>query len=176
MSEPFLGQIEVFGFNFPPRRWAQCFGQLMAINQNQALFALLGTTFGGNGTTTFGLPDMRSRIPLGMGTDRGGTAWVWGQKGGTESITLTSAQMAAHTHTVMASSNTTTTGNTQIPNNTVGLGQTSGQTAGGDPLTVNAYVADANPSAVRSCCSTPIWGWPMSTWYWGCSPDITWGM
>ena len=67
MASAFLGEIQMFGFNFPPRGWALCNGQLLAISQNQALFALLGTTYGGNGTTTFGLPDMRSRVPIHQG-------------------------------------------------------------------------------------------------------------
>ena len=74
MSTPFMGQIEIFSFNFAPKGWALCNGQLLPINQNQALFSLLGTQFGGNGQTTFGLPDMRSRIPISMGTNVIGTA------------------------------------------------------------------------------------------------------
>src|SRR5207247_5566025 len=100
MSEPFLGEIKVISFNFPPRGWTFCNGQLLPINQNQALFALLGTTFGGNGQTTFALPDLRGRTPLGQGQHFAGSFYVQGQNGGAESVTLTTSQMPAHTHTV----------------------------------------------------------------------------
>ena len=92
--EPFIGQIMMVGFNFPPRGWAFCDGQLLAINQNQALFSLLGTTYGGDGRTTFALPDMRSRSPMHMGTGPGLSNVRLGQKGGTELNTE-----ANHNHT-----------------------------------------------------------------------------
>jgi microcystin-dependent protein len=149
MSEPFLGQIEIFGFTFPPRNWAQCSGQIMGINQNQALFALLGTTFGGNGVSTFALPDLRSRVALGVGKDMTGSSWTWGQVGGEETVNLTSSQIPAHTHTLMASSAAAGTSNTVTPSSSVGLGQTKGDNKGAS-MTVNAYVADANPSAMLS--------------------------
>lgn len=104
MADPFLGQIEIFGFNFPPKRWVACNGQLLSIQQNQALFSLLGTTFGGNGVTTFALPDLRGRVPVGVGKDFQQVAWTRGQVGGTETVTLTSDQIPAHTHLVWASS------------------------------------------------------------------------
>lgn len=93
MSEPFLGQISMFGFNWPPRGFALCDGQLLPIVQNQSLFALLGTTFGGDGKTTFQLPDLRSRVPM----HRGDT-YRMGVKSGVENVTLTTAQMPAHSH------------------------------------------------------------------------------
>ena len=98
-SEPFLGQIQYFGFNFAPPGWARCDGQLLAINQNQSLFALLGTTYGGDGETTFGLPDMRGRVPVHQGAGRS-----VGDQGGTETETLTTAQMPSHNHTLRGSS------------------------------------------------------------------------
>jgi microcystin-dependent protein len=82
--EPFLGQIQAFGFNFAPRGWAQCQGQLLAINTNTALFSLLGTTYGGNGQTTFALPDFRGRTMVGQGQGPGLSAYTIGQVGGTE--------------------------------------------------------------------------------------------
>jgi microcystin-dependent protein len=94
MSEPFLGQIGIFGFNFAPIHWAQCNGQVLSIQQNQALFALIGTYYGGNGTTNFALPDLRGRVPLHFGA-----GFVQGQVGGTEAEVLSAAQMPAHTHT-----------------------------------------------------------------------------
>ena len=97
MSTPFLGEIKIVSFNFAPKGWAQCNGQLLPINQNQALFSILGTTYGGNGQTTFALPDFRGRIPLHVG--RGITL---GQKGGEEFHTLTSSEMPTHTHFLQA--------------------------------------------------------------------------
>ncbi len=107
---PYIGEIRPFAFNFPPRGWAQCNGQLLPINQNQALFSILGTTYGGNGTTTFALPDLRSRAPV-----HWGAGVTLGQTGGAESIALTTATMPAHAHAVMASAdlanNTSPSGN-----------------------------------------------------------------
>ena len=98
--EPFIGQIQAFGFNFAPRGWAQCQGQLLAISQYTALFSLLGTTFGGDGRTTFGLPDLRSRSIVGMGNGAGLDNVSWGERGGAISHTNTIAQMPAHTHNI----------------------------------------------------------------------------
>lgn len=103
MSEPLLGEIRAFGFNFAPRGWAFCDGQLLAINQNQALFALLGTTYGGDGRTTFALPDLRSRVVVGEGSGPGLSTYPLGSEGGAESVTLTTEQLAAHGHAVGAS-------------------------------------------------------------------------
>jgi microcystin-dependent protein len=98
--EPFLGQIMVVGFNFAPRGWATCAGQLLPISQNTALFSLLGTTFGGDGRTTFALPDLRSRSVVGVGTGPGLDTITWGERGGSPTHTLTLAQMPAHTHEI----------------------------------------------------------------------------
>jgi len=103
MSEPFLGCISVFGFNFPPRGWAQCNGQILPINQNQSLFSLLGTIYGGDGRTTFALPDMRGRAPMHAGNGAGLTSRALGQKLGTETVTLTEAQIPPHSHAANAS-------------------------------------------------------------------------
>ena len=146
MSSPFLGQIEIFGFNFPPKNWVQCRGQILPIQQYQALFSLLGTTYGGNGVSTFGLPDLQGRAPVGAGTDRVGAQWVLGQKSGSESITLTTASMPAHTHTVKAAGKTDVTSNTDVPNNTVGLGQATGLDVNGGTMKVLAFVAVTSAS------------------------------
>ena len=98
MSEPFVGEIRMFAGNFAPRGWAFCDGQLLAVSQNDALFSLLGTIYGGDGRTTFGLPDLRGRIPLHQGTGPGLSPRRLGSKGGAENVTLTTNQLASHTH------------------------------------------------------------------------------
>ena len=99
ISDPTIGEITLFAGNFAPRSWAFCDGQLLPINQNQALFSILGTTYGGDGRTTFGLPDLRGRIPLHPGTGPGLPAYSLGQKGGNASVTLTENQLPRHSHT-----------------------------------------------------------------------------
>lgn len=98
MSEPFIGEIRMVGFNFAPRGWAFCQGQLLSIAQNSALFSLLGTTYGGNGQTTFGLPDLRGRVPVGQGSGPGLQPVVQGEMAGTQTVTLNSTQMPVHNH------------------------------------------------------------------------------
>lgn len=99
MSEPFLAEIRIVGFNFAPRGWAFCDGQILPINQNQSLYSLLGTNYGGDGRTSFALPDLRSRTPIHRSDGH-----PLAQKGGAETVTLTAAEIAAHTHTAKASS------------------------------------------------------------------------
>lgn len=99
MSEPFVGQIQPFGFNFAPRGWALCDGQLMAVSSNDALFSLLGTIYGGDGRTTFGIPDLRGRAPIHFGNGPGLSNRNIGSKGGAETATLTVAEMPSHNHT-----------------------------------------------------------------------------
>lgn len=147
MADPFIGEIRMVGFNFAPQGWALCAGQLIPIPQNQALFALLGTTYGGDGVTTFGLPDYRGREPIGMGNGPGLTPIAQGDKAGTESVTLTQSQMPTHTHTAASSPVSAsltasinipaaTTGTTQAaPGNTTVLGPVA---AGGRPGTLYA--------------------------------------
>jgi microcystin-dependent protein len=103
MSEPFLGMIIIVPYNFAPRGWAFCNGQILPIAQNTALFSLLGTTYGGNGQTTFALPDLRGRVPNSSGQGPGLSSYDLGQVGGTESTTLTVNQMPGHNHQVAAS-------------------------------------------------------------------------
>ncbi|HUJ42972.1 MAG TPA: tail fiber protein [Opitutaceae bacterium] len=114
-TEPFLGEIRMVGFNFAPQGWALCNGQTLSISQNTALFSLLGTQFGGNGTSTFCLPNLQGRFPLGAGTGSYGTYYN-GESGGAEVYTLTVAQLPAHAHPLMASTDEATavspTGNT----------------------------------------------------------------
>ena len=100
MAEAFLGEIRMFGGNFAPTGWAMCNGQLLAISSNAALFSILGTQFGGNGTTTFALPDLRSRVPLHQGQGNGLSPYVIGQQTGVENVTLLGTHMPAHNHNV----------------------------------------------------------------------------
>lgn len=123
MAEPFLAEIRLMSFNFAPKGWAQCNGQLLPINQNQALFALLGTTYGGDGRVNFALPDLRGRVPIHVGS-----GFTLGQRAGEQAHTLTTNEMPAHTHTVQA---TNSTGNVIFPSST-------------------AVVADVAPSQVYS--------------------------
>lgn len=106
MSEPFVGEIRMFAGNFAPRGWAFCDGQLLAVSQNDALFSLLGTIYGGDGRTTFGLPDLRGRIPLHAGHGPGLSERRLGSKGGAEKVTLTINQLPSHGHTWQASDGT----------------------------------------------------------------------
>lgn len=103
MSTPFLGEIRATSFNFAPKGWALCNGQLLAINQNQALFAILGTTYGGNGINNFALPNLQGRTPLHFGGDT-----VLGQSGGAQSVTLNPSQLPAHQHALQASADLAT--------------------------------------------------------------------
>ena len=98
MSEPFLSQIGIFGFNFAPRGWAQCDGQILPINQNQSLYSLLGTTYGGDGRTSFGLPDLRGRVPIHFDGSH-----ALGQRSGQETVVLGAAQTPAHSHNLTVS-------------------------------------------------------------------------
>jgi microcystin-dependent protein len=100
--DPFLGEIRMFGGNFAPTGWELCNGQLLAISQYAALFSILGTTYGGNGQTTFALPDLRGRAPVHQGQGTGLSAYVVGESTGVERVTLNTSQMPAHTHTVNA--------------------------------------------------------------------------
>lgn len=109
MSEPFLAEIRIMSFNFAPKGWALCNGQFLPINQNQALFALLGTTYGGNGQTTFALPNLRGRVPIHMGSGH-----TLGEAAGSTSVTVNIQQMPQHIHFMQASTANATLAN---PNN-----------------------------------------------------------
>jgi microcystin-dependent protein len=126
MAEPFLSEIRLFSFVFAPRGWALCNGQLLPINQNQALFSLLGTTFGGDGRVNFALPDLRGRTPIHVGTGH-----TLGERGGEQAHTLISAELAAHTHSIQANPANATT-----------------------PIATNNYLAAA--SIYQSDTSTPL--------------------
>ncbi len=104
MSQSYIGQIQSFGFNFAPRNWAFCNGQIMSIAQNTALFSLLGTTYGGNGQTTFALPDLRGRASMHYGQGPGLSNYTIGETAGQETVTLITTEMPAHTHALNAAS------------------------------------------------------------------------
>ena len=141
MSEFFIGQIMMAGFNFAPKFFALCNGQLLPINQNQALFSLLGTQYGGNGTTNFALPDLRSRTPIGYASSVD-PSWQpasvqIGQASGVENVTLLSTNLPAHTHSVNAS---TTNGDNRIPS-----GRLFGTSTSTTPPAPNLYAASTGP-------------------------------
>lgn len=102
MSTPMLGEIKMFAGTFAPHGWAFCNGQLLSISQNTALFSILGTTYGGNGVSTFGLPDLRSRVPIHAGQGLGLSNYFLGEQTGVENVTLTALQIPSHSHTVLA--------------------------------------------------------------------------
>lgn len=103
MSEPFLAEVRIVGFNFAPRGWAFCDGQILPISQNQSLYSLLGTTYGGDGRTSFALPDLRGRVPIHVGSSNG-AVHLLGQKSGEEMHTLSAAEMPQHDHELRANS------------------------------------------------------------------------
>lgn len=142
MSEPFVGEIKMFAGNFAIRGWALCDGQLLQISQHDALFSLLGTIYGGDGRTTFGLPDMRGRLPIHMGSGPGLTPRPIGHKTGTESEAVTVNALPNHTHTLQA--------NTQAG--------AQGDAAGGTPSqsTVGVYLQAPNPASIRQLKFTSI--------------------
>jgi microcystin-dependent protein len=127
MANPYVGEIRVFAGNFAPSGWALCDGSLVAISANPTLYSLLGTTYGGNGTTNFALPDLRGRAPINQGTSATGTSYVLGQTGGTETVTLQAAQLPSHQHNLLG---TTSTGTSANPGPTLAMAVTPN----GEPL------------------------------------------
>lgn len=110
-AQPFIGEIRIFAGNFPPNGWMFCDGQLIPISQNDALFTLIGTTYGGDGQETFALPNLQSRVPIHAGTGPDGITYQIGEAAGTESVTLTTQQIPVHTHAMLGSTNPATKGN-----------------------------------------------------------------
>jgi microcystin-dependent protein len=120
MTQPFVGQVISVGFTFAPVGWQLCDGSLLPISNYQALYTLIGTTYGGDGVNTFAVPDLRGRVPLGMGQGTGLPPYVQGQRAGSESVTLVANQVGSHTHPLMAS---TKAGSAFNPANNLALGQ-----------------------------------------------------
>jgi microcystin-dependent protein len=149
MSEPFLGQIEMFSFNYPPKGWAFCNGQILPIAQNQALFSLLGTMYGGNGVTTFALPDLRSRMPLGYGQAQGGPYYNQGESAGEENHTLIITEIPRHNHLLMADSTTAANSNGGTPSGTAVLGNSTGLIDGAQDFQVQMY-SNQSPNSTLS--------------------------
>jgi microcystin-dependent protein len=141
MAEPFLSEIRLMSFVFAPKGWALCNGQLLPINQNQALFSLLGTTFGGDGRVNFALPDLRGRVPMHVGSGH-----ILGERGGEQAHTLSIAELPTHTHIGRASGNPAT-GNT--PTSSLALAQSVGSTL---------YSPPGNLTAMESGAVTSIGG------------------
>lgn len=128
--DPFIGQIQIFGFNFPPQGWSFCNGQLLAISQNTALFSLLGTVYGGDGRTTFGLPDFRGRAPIHPGQGPGLSSITQGQKSGIENVTLVTSNLPAHNHAVRAT-NSDATSDEPLPGSRLGVSNANVYAASG---------------------------------------------
>lgn len=144
MAQPYVGEVRMFGGNFAPAGWAFCDGRLLAISQYDTLFNLIGTTYGGDGQQTFAVPDMRGRLPVHMGQGPGiSNNYVIGQKGGTESVTLTANQIPAHNHLLLVSGTAASASSPQ-----------SNMLANG---TANLYLRD-NPSATMSNASINLTG------------------
>ena len=145
MSEPYVGEIRMFAGNFAPRGWAFCDGQLLAVSQNDALFSLLGTIYGGDGRTTFGLPDLRGRVPIHQGSGPGLSPRRLGSRGGAENETLTVNQLPSHTHPLQA---TQSLANNQSP---------SGRALA--PTTaIDFYIDDLNAFDPQNMSSSAITG------------------
>jgi microcystin-dependent protein len=134
MGTPYMGELRIMSFNFAPKYWAQCNGQLLPINQNQALFSLLGTMYGGNGQTNFALPDLRTRVPAHVGS-----GLVQGTVLGQYSHTLINTEMPQHLHFLMADANTAATSNSATPAAGTSFGQTIGKPSQGANFTYNMY-------------------------------------
>lgn len=138
MSQPYIGEIRMFGFGRTPNGWQACDGSLLPIAENDALFALIGTTYGGDGQTTFAVPDLRGRLPVHQGQGSGLSNYVIGQSAGTENVTLVSTQMPAHTHMLQA---TTAAATSTTPGSALLPGAVSGDTFYVNTLTGNNAAA-----------------------------------
>ncbi|MBV8192874.1 MAG: phage tail protein [Alphaproteobacteria bacterium] len=144
--DAYIGQIEIFGFGFPPRGWALCAGQLLSIGQNQALFSLLGTTFGGDGMRTFALPDLRGRTPIGQGRGGGLSPRPIGELVGEESHTLLISETPYHVHNLWTLNDSDTSSNVNTPDPTVLLAKAAAADPDGKSLTMTPYYPIGQPN------------------------------
>jgi microcystin-dependent protein len=140
MTDPFVAEVRIFGFNFPPKGWALCNGQLLPISQNTALFALVGTFYGGNGKSTFALPNLQGSAPMHHGQGQGLSLRDLGETGGSETITLLTSEIPLHTHTVQANN---TLGDSPMP-----TGRTLARYANAYQTTTNANLVQMAPQAL----------------------------
>ena len=142
-NQPYVGEIMLFGGNFAVRQWANCDGQLLAVSSNDALFSILGTTYGGDGRTTFGVPDLRGRTPINAGAGPGLQPVVMGQKYGAETLTLTSATMPSHAHTLPVLN---APGDQRTPSGNILAGDATNDTIYAAPSRANAHLAPTQAS------------------------------
>ncbi len=145
MAQPYVGEIRMFGGNFAPAGWMFCDGQLLPISENETLFQLIGTTYGGDGQETFALPNLQSRVPIHMGTGPDGTTYTLAELAGTETVTLTTQQMPIHNHALLAS---TGPGNVNVP-----AGNVTAESAG-----VKIYIEDTPSTPMNAADITPVGG------------------
>jgi len=146
MADPFVAEIRIFPFNFAPKGWAFCDGQLLSISQNTALFSLLGTTYGGNGKTTFALPDLQGSAPIHVGANQPGpglSLYDLGETGGTDTVTLLLSETPTHTHNITAQ--TIDQGDNRIPSPTLNLGNTQ-------------MYSNANPDSTMDPAALSLYG------------------
>src|ERR1700676_1722061 len=145
MAQPFIGEIRMFAGNFPPAGWAFCDGRLMLISQNSALFNLIGTTYGGDGVNTFGLPDLRGRVPIHQGQGPGLHLYAIGQIGGEENLTLTTSQMPAHNHKFVSAANP-------------GLDSPSNSVLGSPSSGAELYAPSGPPGTINAAANASVGG------------------
>jgi microcystin-dependent protein len=145
MAQPYVGEIRMFAGNFAPAGWLFCAGQLLPIAENEVLFQLIGTTYGGDGETTFALPDLRSRVPIHQGTGPSGNTRIMGEMGGVESVTLTTQQIPAHSHPLLVS--------TAVANNSNPAGSVPGESP-----SVTLYLEESPSVAMNASAITPTGG------------------
>jgi microcystin-dependent protein len=153
VGQPYVGEIRIFAGNFAPAGWALCQGQLLAISENDTLYNLIGTTYGGDGQSTFALPNLQSRIPIHQGSNGFGTYTI-GQNGGEEQVTLTTNQLPSHTHS-LATATAAQGGGTRFPGISNVLAD---QTLGSPPFVYAAYNNNANQRALNSAAVTTAGG------------------
>ncbi|HEX3185464.1 MAG TPA: tail fiber protein [Pyrinomonadaceae bacterium] len=145
MPEPYVGEIRMFAGNFAPNGWMFCEGQALPISENEVLFQLIGTTYGGDGEETFNLPNLASRVPIHMGTGPDGNTYQIGEMAGTESVTLTTQQIPVHTHPLFASIN-------------VGVANTPSGNITSQSVSVKMYVAEQPTAAMNPNAVSPVGG------------------